>query len=253
MKLEINIEKKYAWLLVAMAVMVSAGIFAIAQTSPSSLGVWHTLQSISKDSSGAVSVDADGNGVIDSAEGWRLLARGSDYTEEARITLDSTGVDFTTDAQERFNTQEVNVFGFEWPVYAPREILFVVENPLENGFCVGGTGILDLEGDGGWDYTACTDYRYNGNTLIATEKTDQRNWIRLNINGVAMENCPDILNNRMAEAPASGTWGRRHNGVSCLYTKGTSDGWNNDLTSLTIEEYDHSDDYGAWKWEIWYR
>lgn len=67
MKLEINIEKKHVWLLTAVIVLLATALFAIAQ-SPASGGVFHPLHLISTDDTGATSVDANGDGVIDEAE-----------------------------------------------------------------------------------------------------------------------------------------------------------------------------------------
>ena len=54
-------------MLSAVIVLVGAALFVMAQTAPNAGGVWHALQTISTGSTGAVSVDADGNGVIDLA------------------------------------------------------------------------------------------------------------------------------------------------------------------------------------------
>jgi len=87
MKLEINITKRYVWMLSAVIVLVGAALFVMAQTAPNAGGVWHALQTISTGSTGAVSVDADGNGVIDLA---------GNATQRAGMSFEVYNADTTT-------------------------------------------------------------------------------------------------------------------------------------------------------------
>ncbi|MBU0536103.1 MAG: hypothetical protein KKE20_04005 [Nanoarchaeota archaeon] len=247
MKIELNMTKTHFWILIAVIVILGAGLFAIAQSSPNELAVWHTLKSISADSNGAVSVDANDNGVIDAAEGWRMLASGSDLTDEARITLNSQGISYETDSQT--NSQRINAGLFEWPVYQPKEIAFKVRNQNDI-FCVGGEGQLQLT-SGSATNAKCTDYWYMGTTV--TKKTEERNnWMRMNLNGESKITCPDVLGRTPTEG-YPGTLGYKSDylwKVMCNYRKGID--WTGDLTEIMLEEADGSG-YGVWEWEIWYR
>lgn len=247
MKLEINITKRYVWMLSAVIVLVGAALFVMAQTAPNAGGVWHALQTISTDSTGTKSVDADGDGLIDTTEGWKLLARGSDWTEEAIILIRSSGVTFETDTS--FDGQRVNVGNFEWFTYQPKEITFIVKNPGDE-YCVGGGSALAIASGGGGAASKCTDYFYKGTTLTKINRATS-NWIRLRINDQYKGTCPDVFG-RTPSADYPGVYGiQNYFGVMCLYKKDAD--WTGDITNIVIEEADWSPDYSMWEWEVWYK
>lgn len=68
MKLELNIEKRHFWAIIAVIALVGAALLAVAGTAPNAGGVWHVLKLVSTDDTGTKSVDDDGNGVIDASQ-----------------------------------------------------------------------------------------------------------------------------------------------------------------------------------------
>ncbi|MCP4110438.1 MAG: hypothetical protein GY749_33780 [Desulfobacteraceae bacterium] len=178
---------------------------------------------------------------------YKLLAASSDWTEEALFKITSSGITVETD--QAYDAQHVNPVLFNWPSEDIHEIVFEVTN-YGDGYCVGGDGVLDISGSSTRVYARCTDYYYKGETV--TKKTKQeKDWIRLKINGKNMDSCPNQLE-RTPQNGYPGAYGHPYFNCYCIYSKNAGH-WSDKITQFEVEEADWSDDFGRWEWKIWYR
>jgi len=241
-EININIQKKDLWLLSAIAVFLVGVGYVIAYNSgaiPEVMG--HSAEELE-----GVCLSNGINCPSFSSEGYKLLAQGFDWTEEAIITITSSGISFDTDQEYGFQKVNPVLYGLPSGI---SEIIFKVKNDGDD-YCVGGNGVLSLD-EGTGTNAKCTDYQYQGTTLTKLN-SEQDDWIRLSINGIEMNECPDQLE----RTPNSGYVGKYGEGFShgtfCIYSKINGD-WTGEITELKIEEADWSGSFGAWEWEIWYK
>jgi len=178
---------------------------------------------------------------------FKLLAEGSDDTEEAIITISASGIQFDTDHIDS-NLNHVNPILYYWPDEI-NEIIFSAKN-YRGSFCVGGDGVQNLDGKGTNVKSRCSQYRYQGQNINITGR-EPDNWIRLSINNIKQKTCPDQLD-RIPKDGYPGKYGNADFNVFCLYSKEKGH-WQDEVTILTIEEVDWSANLGQWEWKIWYR
>jgi len=177
---------------------------------------------------------------------FKLLAAGSDWTEEAIIMITSSGVQFETNYGS--SGQLINPVLFNWPEKLT-EIIFEVIN-LGDDFCVGGEGVQDLDEKGTGVRSRCSSYHYDGKNLNHIPR-EPNNWIRLSINNNKQKTCPDQLDRTPIDG-YPGKYGHPLHNTYCFYSKEKGH-WQDDVRIIAIEEVDWSGSYGQWQWKIWYR
>ena len=196
---------------------------------------------------GTVVCEIDDVGAAAASGGWTLLAKGSDWAEEARVTLQNSGITWETDAGESGQRIESKIFN--WPQGTVSEIVFEVENKWDT-FCMGGGATLNLlAGSGPW--AQCQDASFSGTATTRTNVSDN-DAITLVINGTPMTNCPDDSGRASTDSVYPGKWIQQGGTGYCTYTEGVD--WNGGLIKkLDIEEIDWSGSFGYYNWKIWYR
>ena len=222
----------------------------------------------------AKGVICDSNGCIgDSGSNnqeneWKLLAKGSDWTEIVNIILSNTGsITYQTDFD--INNQKISISRINWPTATStiKEINFIVKNNYES-FCVGGyTGTLNSYKYGNFDIsgldrstsTRCVGYSLKFDSYgyePAYSIETMPNWIRLGIDSKEMTKCPQQAFNLKTPpktlATTDGAFGVKESSVSCLY-KVNTDWPTGGFEKISIKEVDLSAGFGSWEWEIWYR
>lgn len=204
---------------------------------------------------GGVLTAAKWNDVVDHVENmetemdgeWKMLAQGSDWTEEALITLQAAGPSFDTDHD--YADQKVNIGTFNWPQSGVvKEIIFKINNRGDD-YCAGGGFTLNLGSN--VESAGCQDWGYQG-TILTPWEGFQDDGIQIAIDGVDMAYCPDQYGRVSSSATYKGTIGHRYWGTQCYY-KATVDYASQNINKIEIKEYDHSPDFGIWEWEIWYK
>ena len=181
---------------------------------------------------------------------WKILARGSDWAEEAVITLNSAGSSFNVD--DGFNDQRVNTAIFSWPDGSVNEIMFMPKNTSEAGWCVGGNFIMNITSNAGGTSPKCTDFYNQADGSVFRQEVTEDDAIQIAIDGVDMIYCPDQYG-RNGSLNYPGTQGEyTYFDPICHYKAGT-DYASSTISVIEIKEIDWSPSYGAWHWEIWYR
>lgn len=248
MKIEINVERKYLYFLIGVLILLAVSVLVYSATTgkPKNAMGHQTLYADNIESYSGSGVNIAGSDVnIDSVP--ILLARGTDYTEEAILSMSSSGV--TSEVDSTYADQRLNDVIFKWPSTKVKKIYLVANLGLrsseEYNFCAGSEGVLDIDAAGAGTKPLCTSYKWKGTTLTKSTGT-YNNFIRLSINGVSKTNCPS---SNSQEVPESGYPGRESHsvyGAICVYD------FDSTLTSLTLEEAQWDNNYGPWNWEIWY-
>jgi len=180
-------------------------------------------------------------GEINRATTWKLAAKSTDTTEEARIEIYQNDLGITTDSG--YELQNVNGHVFSWPSANTQELLFIARNDHDH-FCAGGGGTLNLTGGAG-TYANCLERFYRGSNRFYYVRSSTANWISLWINGVQKNECvsPDFPYSTVPAADYNahpGRFVRNYNGVgavNCYYSRSTATNgrtWTGNITALRI-------------------
>ncbi len=118
--------------------------------------------------------------------------------------------------------------------------------PIKNGGF-----IFNLDNNNGETIPTCQDLNYRGTALTRINFSED-DGIKIAINGVDMDYCPDQYGRKSDNANFKGTEGHPYWGVLCYYKAGI-DYTSSTINKIEVKEYDHSDSYGRWNWEIWHK